>query len=120
MPANIESVRKLALSLPGVEEGICFGTPAFYVRRKLMVRLKADGETLVVRYPKDDRQALIDENPDVFSVTEHYRNYPAILVSLGAVSRRLLGAMIEGAWRLQAPRALISTFESDQAKTGGP
>ena len=54
-----------------MQEGVCHGTPAFYVRRKLMLRLWEDGETLVVRFPKEKRAALIEENPDAFSVTDH-------------------------------------------------
>jgi hypothetical protein len=116
MGATIELVRRLALALPGVQEGVCHGTPAFYVRRKLMLRLWEDGETLVVRFPKEKRAALIEENPDVFSVTDHYRNYPAVLVNLLAVNRELLGRMIEGAWRLQASRKQVSEYER---KAGG-
>src|SRR5678810_1320001 len=108
MAATAEQVRRLALALPGVQGGVCHGTPAFYVRRKLMLRLWEDGETLVVRFPKEKRTALIEENPDVFSVTEHYRNYPAVLVNLLAVNRELLSRMIEGAWRLQASRKQVS------------
>ena len=33
MAATIELVRRLALALPGVREGLCHGTPAFYVRQ---------------------------------------------------------------------------------------
>ena len=101
----------MALALPEVQEGVCFGTPAFYVRRKLMLRLWPDGEMLVVRFPKKKRAALIEENPDVFSVTDHYRNYPSVLVNLLAVNRDLLGRMIEGAWRLQASPKLVSTYD---------
>ena len=90
------------MALPGVQEGTCHGTPAFYVRRKLILRLWEDGETLVVRFPREKRAALIRENPAVFSVTDHYRNYPAVLLNLPVVNRELLGQMIEGAWRLQA------------------
>ena len=57
MAATIELVRRMALALPGVQEGVCHGTPAFYVRRKLMLRLWEDGETLVVRFPKEKRAA---------------------------------------------------------------
>ena len=101
----------MALALPGVQEGVCFGTPAFYVRRKLMLRVWEDGEILVVRVPKEKRAALIEENPDVFSVTDHYLNYPAVLVNLLAVNRELLGRMIEGAWRLQASRKQVSAYD---------
>lgn len=111
MAATIELVRRLALALPDVQEGVCFGTPAFYVRRKLMLRLWEDGETLVVRFPKDERAALIRGNPDVFSVTDHYRNYPAVLVNLLAVNWELLGRMIEGAWRLQASRKQVLAYD---------
>jgi hypothetical protein len=120
MAATIELVRSMALALPGVEEGVCHGTPAFYVRRKLMLRLWEDGETAVVRFPKEKRAALIDENPDVFSVTDHYRNYPAVLVNLLAVNRELLGRMIEGAWRLQAPRKLVSAYDKTAAYREAP
>jgi hypothetical protein len=117
MPADIRLVRELALALPKVEEGLCFGTPAFYVGRKLMLRLWQDGETLVVRYPKEQREALIDSNPDVFSVTEHYRNYSAVLVNLLAVNRDLLAKMIQGAWRMQAPKKLVAAVDSARTKT---
>ena len=117
MPATIELVRRMALALPAVEEGLCHGTPAFYVRRRLMLRLWPDGETLVVWYPKDKRATLIEENPDVFSVTDHYRNYPAVLMNLLAVNRELLGRMIENAWRIQASRKAVAAYDLSRAKS---
>jgi hypothetical protein len=108
---TIKLVRRMALALPGVQEGVCHGTPAFYVRRKLMLRLWENGETLVVKFPKEKRAALIRGNSDVFSVTDHYRNYPAVLVNLQAVNRELLGRMIEGAWRMQASRKQVMEYD---------
>lgn len=115
MAATIETVRRMAMALPGVQEGLCHGTPAFYVRKKLMLRLWEDGETLVVRHPQAKRAALIEESPDVFSVTDHYRNYPAVLLNLRAVNRELLGRMIEGAWRLQASSKQVAAYESKES-----
>jgi len=117
MAATVELVRRMALALPGVEEGLCHGTPAFYVRGRLMVRLWEDGETLVVKFPKEKRAALIEENPDVFSVTDHYRNYPAVLMNLLAVDRKLLGRMIEGAWRMQASRKAVAAYDLLRTKS---
>ena len=116
MAATIELVRRMALALAGVQEGVCHGTPAFYVRRKLMLRLWEDGKTLVVRFPMEKRAALIAEKPDVFSVTDHYRNYPAVLVNLRAVNRELLGQMIEGAWRLQASRKQVREYDRKEGR----
>ena len=117
MPADVQTVRRLALALPAVEEGVCFGTPAFYVRRKLIVRMCPDDEILMVRCPKESREELIDRYPDVFSVTDHYRNYPAILISLLAVQGALLARMIENAWRMQAPNRLVTRFDAERGKT---
>ena len=43
-----DDVRKIAAPLPGMEEGPCYGTPAFRMRKRLIARLKEDGETLVL------------------------------------------------------------------------
>ncbi len=78
MGASFDLVRRAALALPEVVEGVCYGTPAFYLRKKLMLRLREDGETLVIKFPIEGRTALIESDPDVFSVTDHYLNYPCV------------------------------------------
>ena len=80
------------------------------------VQKSYDGETLVVRLPMEERAALIEGNPDVFSVTDHYRNYAAVLVNLLAVNRETLGRMIEGAWRLQASRTQVAAYDRKGAR----
>ena len=35
----LATIRKVALALPGVEEGMSYGTPAFPFRKKLIARL---------------------------------------------------------------------------------
>ena len=59
MAATVEEVRRIALALPAVVEGVCFGTPAFYLRGKLMLRMWDDSETLVVKVPMAQREELI-------------------------------------------------------------
>lgn len=112
MPADITTARKIALSLPGVTENLCHGTPAFYVGRKLMARLREDGGTLAIAYPRDGREELIERNPDVFSVTDHYRNYDYVLLDLPAANQRLLGEMIEGAWRQKATKKQVAAYDT--------
>ena len=117
MAASIRDVRRMALALPGVEEGVCHGTPAFYVRKRLMLRLRDDFETLVIRIPMDQRDDLIAADPDIFSVTDHYQNYPAILVTLPNVSQSRLAKLIEESWgRLASKKQLASLVESKSEK----
>jgi hypothetical protein len=49
------TVRRLALTFPGVEEGLSYGTPGFRVRGRFLARLWEDGVTLVVKCGDDER-----------------------------------------------------------------
>ncbi|HEY4218725.1 MAG TPA: MmcQ/YjbR family DNA-binding protein [Gemmatimonadaceae bacterium] len=111
-----DTVRELALLLPGVAESTSYGTPALKVRGALFVRLKEDGETIVLRSDSFDREHLLATAPDVFFITDHYRNYPWVLVRVAATTRAQLRELLEDAWRRVAPKALIAAHD----KTGKP
>ena len=46
---DYETVRAIGRGLPGIEEGLSYGTPALRVRGKLLVRLREDPDSLMVR-----------------------------------------------------------------------
>ncbi len=108
LQAAFEPVRRAATGLPEVEESTSYGTPALKVRGKFLTRLKEDGETIVLRVDFDSRDAMMRVQPDVFYITDHYRDYPAVLVRLKAVSRAQLRELLADAWRLVAPRSLVA------------
>jgi hypothetical protein len=113
-PLNLTDVRRLALALPEVEEGPCYGTPGFRVRGKIMLRLWEDGETLVVKCGDDERDRRMKADPKTFYVTDHYRGYPTVLVHLARVSLADLRALIEKAWRYNAPKRLLAEFDRER------
>jgi hypothetical protein len=99
-------VRELAHTLPGVEDGTSYGTPALKVKGKLLARLREDGETLVLRADALSREALLRAAPAVFFLTDHYRDYPWVLVRLSAARREQMRELLEDAWRRVAPARL--------------
>jgi hypothetical protein len=104
---TFDAVRKIALALDRVGESTSYGTPAFKVRGKLVARLREDGETLVVGMDLDQRAELLAADPDTYYLTDHYLNYPWILVRLQRVHPDALRDLLRGAVRLassQAPR----------------
>lgn len=107
-----DTVRDLARHLSDVEEGTSYGTPALKVRGKLFARLKEDGETLVLRTDAFERTHLMHEDPEAFFITDHYREYPWVLVRIGAVSKEQLRALLEGAWRRVAPKKLVASYDA--------
>jgi hypothetical protein len=114
MPRRItlDQIRRIALSLPDVEEGTSYGTPAFKVRGKLFLRLRDEDTTLVVKVDRDEREALVVSAPKIYSVTEHYLNYPWILVSLADIGIADLEERVTEAWRLTAPAKLRAEFDA--------
>jgi hypothetical protein len=107
----LAGVRRLALALPGVEEGLSYGTPGFRVRGKFLARLWEDGETLVVKCGDDERDFRMKADPKTFFVTDHYRGYPTVLVRLARVTEDDLQAVMEEAWRRQAPKSLVKEYD---------
>jgi len=97
--SNFDTVRKVGLIFPGVEESTAYGSPALKLKGKLLACMashrSAEPESLVVCVSFEDRAALIAEAPEIYYVKEHYFNYESVLVRLSRVSpdalRDLLG-----------------------------
>jgi len=106
-PVKFDTVRQLALTLPGVEEGTSYGTPALKLKGKLLVRFHQDGESLVVPIDFTDRKALIAEQPETFYLTDHYLSHPWVLVRLSTVRVDQLPDLLRQAWRRVAPKSLV-------------
>ena len=90
---------RIGREFAGVVESTSYGTPALKVRGKLLVRLREDGETLVLMTTFIDRDLLLRDKPRTFFIEEHYRNYPAILTRLTRVGPNQLRDMIGAAWK---------------------
>lgn len=107
-----DRVARIGLALPGVEESTSYGTRALKVRKKLIARMKEDGETLVVPTESVDEKAfLIATEPELYYETPHYAGWPHVLVRLPVVTDQRLAEMLEAAWRREAPKQLISAHD---------
>lgn len=104
-------LRDFALTLPGVEEGTSYGTPAFRVKGKFFLRLKEDGETIVLKTDFYERDHLMESDGETFFITDHYRDYPAVLVRLAAVRPRQLRELVLDSWRRHAPKKLAAQYD---------
>ena len=105
-----EQVRDFALTLPGIEEGTSYGTPALKVRGKLLARLREPG-ILVVRIGHEEQAALIAMEPDLYFITLHYAGSWAVLVRLDALEESALCALMVETWRANAPKRLVQKHE---------
>jgi hypothetical protein len=113
---SYERYLKIALALPCAEASTSYGTPSVKIRGKILSRWRTEAEgALAIRCDFLDRQILIQTQPDVFFLTDHYVNYPMVLMRMEKTSRDVLIDVVERAWRLVAPAKLVRGREADLA-----
>ena len=100
-----DQVRTVGLVLPGVESATKYdGSPVLKVGGAFMAGVathpSAEPETLVVRSGFEERELLLEEAPDTYYVTDHYRKHPVVLVRLSRLDTDALRDLLSMSWRL--------------------
>jgi hypothetical protein len=100
---TFDTVREIGLALEDVEESTAYGSFALKVRGKLLactaINKSAEPGSLAVRIDFDQRAALLAEAPETYYVTDHYVNYPMVLVRLSRIRVDELRDLLGAAWR---------------------
>ena len=100
-------IKKIVLSFPGAVEKPSYGKPAFLIEKKFFTRLRADDDSLVLFVGSiDERDMLIEADPALFHITDHYKNYPTILARIAKLDAKTLRGMLERRWKEIAPKKL--------------
>jgi hypothetical protein len=106
---DFNTVRKIGLELPGVEESTAYGSPALKVRGKLIACIpthrSAEPASLAVCVDFPDRAQLLAEAPDVYYLPEHYVNYPSVLVRLSRTTPEVLRDLLGMAYKFRTKQA---------------
>lgn len=107
-----DDVRAFAFGLPGVEDGTTYGRPCLKAHGKFLTRLFEDGESLVCpAVPFDEREMLIEAEPATFHVTDHFKNYPYVLVRLPAAAPGAVEQLLLRQWRATAPKKVVKAWD---------
>ena len=112
-----DDVRAIALALPQVEEAISYGKPAFKAFGKFLTRVRKEDNSIVLAGVEfDEREMLMEAEPEVFHITPHYKDYPAVLAQLETVDPGTVRGFLERRWRACAPKKFLK--EWDAARPG--
>src|SRR3954447_2360206 len=101
--ADLDDVRDLVAALPHGDEGTWYGSPALRVRGRVCARVRErDPDLLLIMVGGLERDALVDEQPDRFTLTDHRSERDdAVLMRLSATERDDLAEvaeLLDGAW----------------------
>ena len=108
MPITKADLKKIALGFPGAKEASSYGQPAFKIEKKFFARLRAEDDSIVwIVDSIDERDSLLEMDPKTYFITDHYKNYPSVLVRISQIDKAMLQKMLERRWRAIAPKKML-------------
>ena len=114
-----DDVRSMALALPGTTEGPHHDRTSFRVAGKIFVTLPPDGATLNVLLDEEEARASAEEPPGVVELLWWGKRLSGVQVTLERADERLVGGLLEDAWRRRAPRTLLARYDTGHPGADG-
>ena len=110
---TFEDLTKTLLSWPLVEAATTHGTPSFKVKGKLLTRLREDGDSLLIKgVEPDERDMLCEAFPDLYYFTDHYRDYPMVLIRLSRADAATVTTMLDRTYQGLLPKKRAPRLDS--------
>ena len=121
MPITEKTLRKVALSFPGAHEDLHYGMPSYKIEKKFFTRLRGEDASIVLGMDSiDERDTLIEMDPKTYFITDHYKNYPHVLVRIARIDEAMLHKMLERRWRAIAPKKMVMAVDAAAAAKQAP
>jgi hypothetical protein len=97
MPLTKSEARKVMLAIPGTDERPWFHQPSVFIHNRFLAKThhKEDAVTLQVG-SMEMRDMMLEAEPKLFYITDHYRKFPFVLVRLSALTKAILKDMLLG------------------------
>lgn len=112
-----DDIRALVLALPETEEGTSYGYPSFKAGGKFLTRIRDEDDSIVVYVPSiDERDMLIEAEPDTFHLTDHYRSYPIVLARIATVDPAWLQACLTRRWRRVVSKKAVKAWDAENPR----
>ncbi len=108
-----DEMRQICLSFPGAVEGTSYGRPSFLVNKKFLTRLRAeDASVVLMDVGFDEREMLIEAEPETFHFTAHYKDYPSVLARVATLDPGSFRAFLDRRWRKIAPKSVVKAHDA--------
>ena len=111
-----EEMTAIIIAFPGAEAGMSYGSPAFKLNGKFFTRLRKDDQSVVLMDVHiDEREMLMEAEPETFHITAHYRDYPAVLARIATLHPGSFRGFLERRFRKIAKKSVVKAWEAAQA-----
>jgi hypothetical protein len=117
MAISKADLRRIALSFPEANEKPSYGKPSFFIAKKFFTRLRDEDASIVwIVGSIDERDHLLEMDPKTYFITDHYHDYPAVLVRIARIDKRMLRKMLERRFRAIAPKKVLKEMDAQAAQ----
>ncbi|MPZ28176.1 MAG: MmcQ/YjbR family DNA-binding protein [Micromonosporaceae bacterium] len=116
-----DDVRRIAMALPRTTEGIVRDSVRWRIGRIVYAALSRDETQLGFGFPKEERVAMIEAEPDKF-LMPHPRDlrYRWLEVRLAAIDEDELRELLTDAWRIVVSKKTAAQYDAAAGQPGGP
>ena len=112
---TIDEIRAFASTLPRSSEGLVRGQVKFRIGRIVYLSLSKDGSTMGFAFPKEWRDALVESDPEKFSLpSESDMRYHWAHVRLAAIDSAEMRELVEDAWAFCVPKRVAEEYAAAQ------
>ena len=116
---TIEEVRELALSLPRSYEALVRDRVKFRVGRIVYLGFSRDETLMGFAFPKEERQALVESEPDKFLMPpKSDLRYNWVVVRLAAIDAAEMRELVLDAWRMVVPKRVAAAHLGELGDRG--
>jgi hypothetical protein len=108
---TIDEIRAFASMLPRSSEGLVRGRVKFRIGRIVYLSLSKDGSTMGFAFPKEWREALVESEPEKFSLpSQSDLRYHWVHVNLAAIDVDEMRELVEDAWAFCVPKRVAEEY----------
>jgi hypothetical protein len=112
---TIDEVRAVATTLPRSSEGLVRGRVKFRIGRIVYLSLSRDGSTMGFAFPKELRNALVESEPEKFSLpSQGDMRYHWVHVRLAAIDEDEMRELVEDAWAFCVPKRVAEEYAASR------
>lgn len=97
---------EIALELPGTERGTAWGQPVVKVGKTSLFFWNPTWQAPVFGMDFEERDFLIEADPDTFFTTDHHRNWPCVLARADKIDEDWVRERLKKLWLAKAPKKL--------------
>jgi len=108
---TIDDVRAFAITLPRSSEAFVRGRVKFRIGRIVYLSFSRDGTIMGFAFPKEWRDALVESEPEKFSLpSQSDLRYHWVHVRLAAIDAVEMCGLVEDAWAFCVPKRVAEEY----------